>query len=287
MKKWILALGLLLPVIASAQAVCPVTTQSATVCSAAEPSLTTNSRCECVVGGASGPFGGHATLTSGLVSYWPLGEESGDRADLVGGNTLTDNNTVGFASVTGPPNFPAGKAADFVAANTEYLSHVDNVSLSLGADSPFTIAIWLNTDAIGALWQALAKWSAVGTDQAREYTIGEPFSNDIVFRVGNGVSSGVVDTANISTGTWYFVVAWHDPDANTLSIQVNGGTPVDAVWAGGTQDGSGLFTIGRAGSNAGHYFDGKIGPTMFYSRVLTSGERAALYASGAGLFYDE
>ena len=33
--------------------------------------------------GASGPFGGHATLTDGLVSYWTLDEASGVRYDSV------------------------------------------------------------------------------------------------------------------------------------------------------------------------------------------------------------
>ena len=33
-------------------------------------------------------------LTDSIVAYWKLEEASGSRADVVGGNTLTDNNTV-------------------------------------------------------------------------------------------------------------------------------------------------------------------------------------------------
>ena len=40
-------------------------------------------------------------LLDGLVSYWSLDEQSGARADSVGGNHLTDNNTV-LASNAGP-----------------------------------------------------------------------------------------------------------------------------------------------------------------------------------------
>ena len=70
-------------------------------------------------------------LSDSLVSYWILGEASGERADSHDSNPLTDNNTVGQA---------AGKitnAADFIPGNSEYLNHADNASLSFG-DDPFT-----------------------------------------------------------------------------------------------------------------------------------------------------
>ncbi len=51
------------------------------------------------------------------VAHWPLDETSGTRADSVGSNDLTDNNTV--LSATGM----FGNAADFEATSNEWLSH--------------------------------------------------------------------------------------------------------------------------------------------------------------------
>src|SRR3990167_10705009 len=85
--------------------------------------------------GASGPFGGHATLTDGLVSYWTLDEASGVRYDSVvaSANDLTDNNTV--ASATGKFN----DAASFLAANSESLSTPNTI---LGADANVSASVW-------------------------------------------------------------------------------------------------------------------------------------------------
>src|SRR5690606_5066683 len=75
--------------------------------------------------------------TTGLVSWWTLGETSGTRYDSHGTNHLTDNNTVGSAL-----GKLGGISAQFVAANIESLSINDNASLSLN-NTNFTIATWV------------------------------------------------------------------------------------------------------------------------------------------------
>src|SRR3990167_1322919 len=93
--------------------------------------------------GTAGPFGDHATLTDGLVSYWTLDEAGGVRYDSVvaSANDLTDNNTVG--SATGKNNL----AANFVAANGESLSSTAG-ALALG-DTNWTVAGWAYRNALG------------------------------------------------------------------------------------------------------------------------------------------
>ena len=46
-----------------------------------------------------------SSLLTSLISYWKLDETSGTRVDVVSGNDLTDNNTVGVD----------GKSAKFIA----------------------------------------------------------------------------------------------------------------------------------------------------------------------------
>src|SRR6185295_10218115 len=81
----------------------------------------------------------NCTIPNNLVAYWKLDETSGSRSDSFGSNTLTDNNTVG--STAGK----VGNAAQFIQANTEYLSAADNAALSV-ADIDFTFAFWVYLD---------------------------------------------------------------------------------------------------------------------------------------------
>ena len=88
---------------------------------------------------------------------------------------------------------------------------------------------------------------------------------------------------------WYFIVASHDPAANTISVQVDNGATDSVGWAFGILDGASFFGIGS--TSALTLMDGRIGPTMFWKSaagaggVLTATQRTALYAAGAGLTY--
>ena len=92
--------------------------------------------------GKPGPFIGSAaaapasTLLTGLVSWWKLDEESGTRADAVGTNHHTDNNTVGYASGK------IGNAANFVAANSESLTLGIAGVIPFGTED-FSVSFWL------------------------------------------------------------------------------------------------------------------------------------------------
>ena len=84
--------------------------------------------------GGSG-FSPDNALTTSLQAWWNLNESSGDRKDSFGGHTLVDNNSVLQAS--GIKN----AAALFVAANSEYLLHVNTSTLTTG-NVDFSMAAW-------------------------------------------------------------------------------------------------------------------------------------------------
>ena len=224
-------------------------------------------------------------LTDNLISYWTLDEASGTRADSHGSNDLTDNNTVASA---------AGKisnAGDFEKANNEYLSHADNADLSFSGADPFTISAWVNLESNDGTMNVVAKFNAAG-DTGGYFLRYNQGLNRFDFRVGaddgaSGTNLGQVQANNFgapSTATWYFLVAWHDPVNDVLGISVNGTVNTNAH-ATNVFDDAGSFCIGRLGDFNGQYWDGLIDEVGLWNRVLTSDERAELYAGGSGLAY--
>jgi len=83
-------------------------------------------------GSGFSPTGG---ITSNLIAFWNMNEPSGTRVDSFGGNSLTDNNSVGQASGINK------QAASFVVANTQYLLHENTSTLATG-DVDFSISSW-------------------------------------------------------------------------------------------------------------------------------------------------
>lgn len=224
-------------------------------------------------------------LADNLVSYWSLNEASGSRADSHGTQTLTDVNTV--TSGTGK----IGNAANFERDDSEYLSHADSADLSLGSDTAFYIACWINLEtAVGA---GIIVNKGVVTGAGDEYLLwigdlGGGLSPRLELYVGNGSSSANALATTFgapSLGTWYFVEAWHNPATNQIGVAVNG-VENTASWSGGTQDTANAFAVGSKSGGGANYFDGLIDELGFWKgRVLDAGERADLYNSGNGRDY--
>lgn len=224
------------------------------------------------------------TLLDGLIAYWKLEEPGGTRDDQKGPYDLAAVN--GVTQAAGK----VGNAAKFTAANTEWLSIADNADLSLGADTPFTVAVWVYLDVDPADDRIIATKgdSNVATTEWWLRYIGGA-TDRFQFRVNSGAAgAGLLgDTFGPATvAVWIFVVAWHDPVADTVNLQVNNGGVDSVAWAGGTMDTSVEFTVGRWGSGIpGSLWDGRVDEMGFWKRVLTAQERADLYNAGAGTTY--
>ena len=215
---------------------------------------------------------------TGAVSCWNLDEASGTRNDAIGTNHLTDNNTVTQAAGK------VGNAAQFTAANSEYLSRASNATLQTG-DIDFTVAAWVYLDSKATSRYIMAKGGAGLTLEYQLYY--HQASDRLRFEIFDVAvnSVGVADAVEIgspSTGTWYFIVAWHDAAANTVSIQVNNGTVSSAATTGTITADVQHFVIGNNGFGDNLFFDGRVDVAAFWKRVLTSAERTALYNGGNG-----
>lgn len=224
------------------------------------------------------------SLLNNLVAYWSLGEASGTRNDSHGANHLTDTNTV--TQAVGKQ----GNAAQFTAANSEQLSVVDNAALSVAAGQSLTVAGWSYGDTIPANATMAAKWNSGGTNSEYMLTFGQLTANRFEFIVRNAADTATASVPANALGapvvaTWYFIVCWYDDAAQTINIQVNGGTVDSAAHATGVRDGTESFRLGAISSSG--YWNGREDEVGVWKRVLTAAERTYLYNGGAGRSFAE
>lgn len=214
-----------------------------------------------------------------VAAYWRMDESSGNETDTKNGNVLVDNNTVTSA---------AGKIStsrQFTAANTEYFSIADNASISLGADTAFTITCFVYSDAdLSAVTKAVVTKSSSSVAADIEFNLVCGVASIFTqFTVGNGTTSQDVFHAAVpAQSAWTFICVQHDPDANILSVSFNDGTPTTAAWSGGTKDTTAAMNIGRdvSGLTGASTWDGRIEEFLYTKRLLSAGEITALYNSG-------
>lgn len=231
----------------------------------------------------------HATLPTGLISYWELEEASGTRVDSTAtGNDLTDNNTV--TTATGKQ----GEAALFTAANTEYLTITDASQSGLEGMADLSISFWIKFTSSPAIDTGFILYDKDWTGGDRAYHM--RYYNDngayklwaMIYTVTEGQLSTVEYVNTFSTGTWYHFVMVYDSSGQTITTYVNNSQVAQITGEGGSavNSNSTRFTIGANDTN-GSPFDGVIDEFGMWSKTLSSGERSDLYNSGAGIPYDE
>jgi hypothetical protein len=223
-------------------------------------------------------------LTDNLIGFWELEETSGSRSDATASAlTLTDNNTV--TSNTGK----VGTAAQFTAANSEYLSRTSEAALQTG-DIDFSFQAWVYADSSpgGGASRIVIGKDVDSPGSSRDYTL--DWYNDGSFLMPrfyiNGGVAIVTSSSHLSTATWYHICCGHVAASDIVWIQVNNGT-VDTGATGGAvpQTSGAQFRIGaRAYSGFEGYWDGRIDQVGLWKRDIRS-DVATLYNSGSGLSY--
>lgn len=219
-------------------------------------------------------------LIDNLVSYWKMDEASGNALDAHGSNDLTDNNTVesGTGIISGARNFRTGF--------NEWFSKASNSSLQTG-DIDFSISAWVKLTSLSTNATIIQKGDQT-TNANMEYCLYMGASNTFRFDVFQSPSTVVTANSGVtgSTATWYHLVAWHDSVNNEIGIVVNDGTPVTTSTSGGVNTNTVNLNIAVWFPTYGFFFtDGLIDEVGFWKRVLTSGDRTALYNAGAGVAY--
>lgn len=237
-----------------------------------------------------------ATLRDGLVAYWTLDEVSGTRSDSIGGNHLSDINTVG--SDVGV----IGNGAVFVAANSEHL--LDSTpSLVPTAGGPFTVSLWYKQ---GAGITGSGTW---GVFTGGESGTGWTNTGGALYNSNNGTAVVMIGCSSATraqyalsatvpwkfptgdTTNWHHAVFWwtgttagwmfdNNGTADAGLVQVYSGfTPPDTcAKTAFTGYGIGLLRGVNVGS-PNSFWDGMIDEVGVWNRMLTRAEITAL-ASG-------
>lgn len=214
--------------------------------------------------------GGASALLTGLVSYWKLDEVSGNRSDSVGGNTLTDVNTV--TSVAGK----VSNAAQFTAANSERLFHATNAALETG-DIDFSAFGWfyLTSSGAGAGRTIVAK--------ATEWEVTVGSTGVLTFKTGSG-DTNFNGFATMSYDGWHSFYAEYRA-GTTNGVQIDNGSFLTIPVTTPVSVGSQPFEIGSIFGGAGNFLDGRVDEVGFWKRLLTVAERTQLWNGGNGVTY--
>jgi hypothetical protein len=221
-------------------------------------------------------------LTDDLISYWKLDESSGNASDSVGSVTLTNNNTVGYA--TGKIN----NCADFGSSNSNKSLTTTN---KLGIDGgEVSISAWVNCTTLPANNSDRQHAVDNGNNTSKvHYGVGVIKTSDKVHLFWNRGRSGVVDNTVLSTitpdtGTWYHLVMTYD--GTDVRGYINGELDKSVASSGNGSGNPGEgTTIGCYVSGSSEFFSGKVDEVGVWDRALSSSEVTALYNSGNGKQY--
>ena len=232
------------------------------------------------------PANGDLPQDSSIVSRWKLDEQSGSRADSVGSNTLTDNNTVSYGTGISELGASSTDAADFEHENGEYFSVADNASLSTSGD--LTYFCWVNFETVpdGATYSPANyvsfanKWSASQRSWSFAYYSYSGFEDRLHISIANNLSNDA--TGNVSwspvTDTWYHLGFVYDASAGEVACYVDGvqqGTTMTG-FPNSIPDGTEALRIGEQ-VLAVEEFDGKMQDAILWNAELSAAEVTDLY----------
>ena len=227
-------------------------------------------------------------LTDNLVSYWKLDEASGDAADSVGSNTLTNT---GVVYATGKLN----NGADFELSDTNDRLVITDASQSgLDITGDLSISLWFKPESAPATDTSMYLVTKyLSASNQRSYVIayrdsggGKELLAVISSTGGTGAGiTSVVANSTLTPGTFYHIVLTQKSSATTaLKIYLNGSEVATGASQSSIFNGSADFHIGNS-ANLDSEPDGIIDEVGIWSRVLTPTEIGELYNSGDGLQY--
>lgn len=224
----------------------------------------------------------YAALTTSIVSYWKLDESSGNPADSVGSNTLTNENTTAFAAAL------INNGGDFGSTNTtKAFSRTD--ALGLTYTSNFTYSAWfkLQTAPSNAFQNILYIKDSTALGWYSRVFYGDTAGVKTIYaqRLTN---TSVTSATTITTDVWHHFVYTFDGTTMLLyydgSLLINGGTQSGSTDS--SANGAAVFAIGRERiAGDGGFWKGMVDEVGVWSRALSSTEVTSLYNAGVGLQY--
>jgi len=224
------------------------------------------------------------TLSSGLVSYWPLDEKTGVRADAVGLNNLTPEDAPGWVTST---ISNLGRSATFDGSNDCLkISDASQTGLDF-AYHDFSYQAWIQaSDAAGTPSHTILARDKLGSRNLLLVGLEQVAGENIYFYINDTYAPAAGYT---EYGAWTHVVITFDYIGAGTSVQkfyINGSVVSTKTNASGMSDSTGDFQIGaREYTTSRQFWYGNIMHVAAWDRVLTADEVALLYNDGDGNSY--
>lgn len=213
------------------------------------------------------------------VSFWNLDESSGNAADAVGSNTLTN---------TGTMTYGTGKINNGAIPSTtgpKYLSITDAAQTGLDFSDTFSIFLWVNfSTVITGNNIFVMRRVSVANQRAYDFYATNTTMNTDWWTDGSAIGGSVSVTWSPTTATWYHVGV--TKSGTTAKFWLNG------VQQGADQTGTsatvfnstavmevGFWGVTSDGLNA------TIDMLGMWDVALASGDITSLYNAGTGVQY--
>ena len=236
--------------------------------------------------------GGTSSLLTGLVSWFPMGETDGQhKADVHGSNTTNVSQSIAnLTQVTGKQ----GSGTDFPNGSSVHCQ--PPTGIPSGAND-WSVALWVNLNALttDTMDHIVSITTSGLTSNIQDawhisYRAGAEDAFDVTIRVNTTRYNQNASTFGTpSTGTWYFLYAYHDSASNEIGISINNGTVDSTTYSGTPNTQTASFNIGRWAYTGGFpfYLDGKLDEIGVWNRTLTTDELTWLYNAGSGRSYTD
>jgi len=181
------------------------------------------------------------------------------------------------------------KAAQFTAANSEYLSSADS-AFTFG-DEDFAMAGWFYLDSTSDVRVNIGVW---GDNNANfSYLFSVNTTPRATFKISNGSGFFTVTESafgDLATDTWHFFYIDHDSAGNKIHVSINNNTIAELTGINGANSGSNAdFRIGFSGADAGFndFHDGRVDSLGIYSQRLDAAVVTSLFNSGNGKIFGD
>lgn len=212
-------------------------------------------------------FGG-----GGLVSYWPMDEDSGSTVtDRAGSNDGALNGSASF----GTTSLHGMTGVDLPGADGDYISVPDAASLDIS--DQYTLAIVMSFDSQDNFN------SLFGKSDSSNYVAYElrQVSGQLEWGFFNGSWYRITGASTISNSTLYLIVGTYN--AGDLTLYLNGSSDAStASFPTSAPTGSGEVDIGRYAYGNSNAIDGQYHMARLYNRELTSTQVQTLYDTLTG-----
>ena len=247
-------------------------------------------------------------LCRDLHAWWSFDETSGDRYnshgslytfhpyqyDYYADPRITPNGTV--SSTTGKIDnaVQCVNHVDTLGTPMDYLQTDFDPGDPLATGGAFSICGWVKFDRLDRNVSIVMKGEidkSIAFANKTDWSVGFRTSDQAIYFGGDAAFAFV--TGSWSTGVWYFISAWFEPDVEA-GISVNDGTPYLDLNPGSSisQDNNKIVignyvTAGWWYSAAPYGLDGAVDEWGFWNRKLTDTNISWLYNEGAGRTYEE